>query len=161
MTTSPQQPSEIFGPSLKTTAKASMMVAMHIAKGRKANRRGKVAWVTSGFPVEILTALDFYTFYPENHGAICGAARQSEAISIEAENQGYSRELCSYARTDIGSLLSGKTPIRKIPAPSQCQPPTRRNTPTSQRITRKANRIPAGMKKASNHLDKNASPISM
>jgi benzoyl-CoA reductase/2-hydroxyglutaryl-CoA dehydratase subunit BcrC/BadD/HgdB len=38
-------------------------------------------------------------------------------ISIEAENRGYSRELCSYARTDIGSLLSGKTPIKKIPTP--------------------------------------------
>jgi benzoyl-CoA reductase/2-hydroxyglutaryl-CoA dehydratase subunit BcrC/BadD/HgdB len=94
-----------------------MMVAMHIAKGRKANRQGKVAWVTSGFPVEVLSALDFYTFYPENHGAICGSARQSVSISIEAENQGYSRDLCSYARTDIGSLLSGKTPIKKIPAP--------------------------------------------
>ncbi len=78
MTTTAQQTTEIFGPPLKTIARASMMVAMHIAKGRKANRRGKVAWVTSGFPVEILTALDFYTFYPENHGAICGSARQSE-----------------------------------------------------------------------------------
>jgi bcr-type benzoyl-CoA reductase subunit B len=117
MMTIAQYPAEIFGPPLKTTAKASMMVAMHIAKGRKANQRGKVAWVTSGFPVEILTALDFYTFYPENHGAICGTARQSQMISIEAENQGYSRDLCSYARTDIGSLLSGKTPIKKIPAP--------------------------------------------
>jgi benzoyl-CoA reductase/2-hydroxyglutaryl-CoA dehydratase subunit BcrC/BadD/HgdB len=113
-----QPTTEIFGPPLKTIARASMMIAMHIAKGRKANRRGqKVAWVTSGFPVEILTALDFYTFYPENHGAICGSVRKSEEISVEAENHGYSRELCSYARTDIGSLLSGKTPIKKIPAP--------------------------------------------
>jgi benzoyl-CoA reductase/2-hydroxyglutaryl-CoA dehydratase subunit BcrC/BadD/HgdB len=117
MSTSTQETTGIFGPSLKSITKASMMVAMHIAKGRKANRQGKVAWVTSGFPVEILSALDYYTFYPENHGAICGSAGQSVTISIEAENQGYSRDLCSYARTDIGALLSGKTPIKKIPAP--------------------------------------------
>jgi benzoyl-CoA reductase/2-hydroxyglutaryl-CoA dehydratase subunit BcrC/BadD/HgdB len=117
MTKISQERNEIFGPPLKTISKASMMVAVHIARGRKANIQGKVAWVTSGFPVEILKALDFYCFYPENHGAICGSARQSEMISMEAENQGYSRDLCSYARTDIGSLLSGKTPIKKIPIP--------------------------------------------
>jgi benzoyl-CoA reductase/2-hydroxyglutaryl-CoA dehydratase subunit BcrC/BadD/HgdB len=112
-----QKKAGVFTPPLKSITKASMMVAMHIAKGRKANRQGKVAWVTSGFPVEVLSALDFYTFYPENHGAICGTAGQSVSISIEAENQGYSRDLCSYARTDIGALLSGRTPIKKIPAP--------------------------------------------
>ena len=117
MSTSPQAATGIFGPPLKSITKARMMVAMHIAKGRKANRQGKVAWVTSGFPVELLTALDFYTFYPENHGAICGSVGQSVTISTEAENQGYSRDLCSYARTDIGALLSGKTPIKKIPRP--------------------------------------------
>ncbi len=108
---------DIFAPPLKTVSKSSMMVAMHIAKGRRASRKGKVAWVTSGFPVEILQALDFYPFYPENHGAICGAALQADEISMAAENQGYSRDICSYARTDIGSMLSGKTPIKKIPPP--------------------------------------------
>ena len=117
MSVTSQHPHQIFAPPLQTASKASMMVAMHIARGRRAGRSGKVAWVTSGFPVEILKALDFYTFYPENHGAICGASRQSQAISMEAENQGYSRDLCSYARTDIGALLSGVTPIKKIPAP--------------------------------------------
>jgi benzoyl-CoA reductase/2-hydroxyglutaryl-CoA dehydratase subunit BcrC/BadD/HgdB len=94
-----------------------MLVAMHIVKGRRANKRGKVAWVTSGAPVELLRAFSFYTFYPENHGAICGTALETEAISIEAENRGYSRDLCSYARTDIGSVLSGKTPLKSIPRP--------------------------------------------
>lgn len=107
----------IFAPPLKTASKSSMMVAMHFVKGRRPARLGKVAWVTSGAPVELLRALDFYTFYPENHGAVCGVSRESEMISIEAEHQGYSRDLCSYARTDIGSVLSGKTPLKKIPPP--------------------------------------------
>jgi benzoyl-CoA reductase/2-hydroxyglutaryl-CoA dehydratase subunit BcrC/BadD/HgdB len=108
---------KIFAPPLKAISKSSMLVAMHIVRGRRANKRGKVAWVTSGAPVELLRAFDFYTFYPENHGAICGAARQTVNISTEAENRGYSRELCSYARTDIGALLSGKTPLKSIPRP--------------------------------------------
>jgi len=109
--------SEILAPPLEVAHKSKMMVAQHILKGRHANERGKVAWVTSGAPVEIPKALDFYLFYPENHGAICGTARVVEDISTEAENAGYSRDICSYARTDIGTMLSGKTPIRKIPKP--------------------------------------------
>jgi benzoyl-CoA reductase/2-hydroxyglutaryl-CoA dehydratase subunit BcrC/BadD/HgdB len=73
--------------------------------------------VTSGAPAEFLKALGFYILYPENHAAICGTARVAEEISSEAENAGYSRDLCSYARTDIGSALSGKTPIKTIPKP--------------------------------------------
>jgi bcr-type benzoyl-CoA reductase subunit B len=109
--------SEIFGPPLKSLSELGMAVAMNIAKGRRANQRGLVAWVTSGFPVELIRAFDFYTFYPENHGAICGVSKQSEEISIFAENAGYSRDLCSYARTDIGSVLSGKTPLKRVPTP--------------------------------------------
>jgi benzoyl-CoA reductase/2-hydroxyglutaryl-CoA dehydratase subunit BcrC/BadD/HgdB len=76
-----------------------------------------VAWVTSGAPIEFLKALDFYVLYPENHGAVCGTMRVAEEICTQAENAGYSRDLCSYARTDIGSLLSGKTPVGRLPKP--------------------------------------------
>lgn len=108
---------DMFAPSLKTASKSSMMVAMHYLKGRRPEKLGKVAWVTSGAPVELLRALGFYTYYPENHGAVCGESRQSVSIAIEAENRGYSRDLCSYARNDIGSVLSGKTPLKTIPPP--------------------------------------------
>ena len=91
-----------LAPPLEVSLKSKMMVASHILKGRRANEKGKVVWVTSGAPVEVLKAMDFYLFYPENHGAICGTARVSEEISIEAENAGYSRDICSYARTDFG-----------------------------------------------------------
>ncbi|MCD6430955.1 MAG: 2-hydroxyacyl-CoA dehydratase, partial [Deltaproteobacteria bacterium] len=76
-----------------------------------------VAWVTSGGPVEILQALGFYVLYPENHGALCGVRRAVVDISSEAENAGYSIDICSYARTDIGSVLSGKTPVGRLPKP--------------------------------------------
>ncbi|MDP3016941.1 MAG: hypothetical protein Q8N70_07740, partial [Deltaproteobacteria bacterium] len=37
----------------------------------------KVAWITSGGPVEPLYAMGVLPFYPENYGAMCGASRMS------------------------------------------------------------------------------------
>ena len=77
----------------------------------------KVAWITSGGPVEPLYAMGVLPFYPENYGAMCGASRMSVSLCEIAESQGYSRDLCSYARCDIGSSLSGKGPLGKLPKP--------------------------------------------
>jgi benzoyl-CoA reductase/2-hydroxyglutaryl-CoA dehydratase subunit BcrC/BadD/HgdB len=67
--------------------------------------------------VEFLVALGYYVLYPENHGAMCGIRRTSEELCGHAEAAGYSRDICSYARTDIGSVLSGKTPAGRLPKP--------------------------------------------
>jgi bcr-type benzoyl-CoA reductase subunit B len=76
-----------------------------------------VAWVTSGAPVELLRAFDFYTFYPENHGALCGAKKMGPELCAVAEEHGYHQDLCSYARIDLGHLFSGTTPVGKLPKP--------------------------------------------
>lgn len=106
-----------FSPPLQHTPRLKELISSHFLAGRHANLRDKVAWVTSGAPVEPLKALGFYTLYPENHGAVCGVRRQAEELSGEAEAAGYSRDICSYARTDIGSLLSGRTPVGRLPEP--------------------------------------------
>jgi benzoyl-CoA reductase/2-hydroxyglutaryl-CoA dehydratase subunit BcrC/BadD/HgdB len=77
----------------------------------------KVAWITSGGPVEPLYAMGVLPFYPENYGAMCGAARSSVSLCEIAERKGYSRDLCSYARGDIGSSLSGQGPLGTLPPP--------------------------------------------
>ena len=77
----------------------------------------KVAWITSGGPVEPLYAMGALPFYPENHGAMCGASRMAASLCEAAERSGYSHDLCSYALTDIGSSLTGKGPIGKLPKP--------------------------------------------
>lgn len=77
----------------------------------------KVAWITSGGPVEPLYAMGVLPFYPENYGAMCGAARLSVPLCMEAEKRGYSGDLCSYALTDIGSSLTGKGPLGTLPKP--------------------------------------------
>jgi benzoyl-CoA reductase/2-hydroxyglutaryl-CoA dehydratase subunit BcrC/BadD/HgdB len=109
--------SDFLEPPLKISSRSKKLVAMHYLRGRRANRNSKVAWVTSGAPIEFLKALDFYLFYPENHGALCGTARVVVDIASEAENAGFSRDICSYARTDIGAMLSGKTPVGQLPRP--------------------------------------------
>ena len=62
-----------------------------------------VAWITSGGPVEPLIAMDVIPIYPENHGAMIGASHMGVELCEIAEQMGYSRDLCSYARSDIAA----------------------------------------------------------
>ena len=77
----------------------------------------KVAWITSGGPVEPLIAMDVIPVYPENHGAMVGASKMGVDLCEKAEEMGYPRELCSYARTDIACSVTGGGPIGGLPRP--------------------------------------------
>lgn len=109
--------SDVLIPPLGISPWTKELIGRHFLKGRYANLRGQVAWVTSGAPVEFLKALGYYVLYPENHAAICGTMRVAADIASEAEDAGYSRDICSYARTDIGAMLSGRTPVGRLPRP--------------------------------------------
>jgi len=89
----------------------------HYYLSRFAKGARPVAWVTSGAPVEILRVFGFYTIYPENHGALCGAQKMGPELCAEAEKKGYHSDLCSYARIDLGHAFSGKTPAGRLPRP--------------------------------------------
>lgn len=73
----------------------------------------KIAWCTSVGPAEILRAMGFLVFFPENHGAMLGASRMATDMLPIADAQGYSPEICSYLRADIGAYLNKTTPISK------------------------------------------------
>ena len=77
----------------------------------------KIAWITSGAPVEILNAANVIPIYPENHAALCSARHESNELAQVAEERGFSRDLCGYARTDFGSLYTGNSPIGGLPKP--------------------------------------------
>ncbi|MEW6032821.1 MAG: 2-hydroxyacyl-CoA dehydratase family protein [Bacillota bacterium] len=85
------------------------------AKGVLARR--PVAWVTSGAPVEPLLALGILPLYPENYGALVGSRKAAVPYCEEAERAGYSLDLCSYARTNIGSMLARRGELRGRPLP--------------------------------------------
>ncbi|MEM0266309.1 MAG: 2-hydroxyacyl-CoA dehydratase, partial [Archaeoglobaceae archaeon] len=100
---------------LKIAEKMRNLMAGYYMLGHNAKVR---AWVTSGAPVEILYAMDVYPVYPENHGALIGAAKLGSHYSDFAEKRGFSRDLCSYARCDIGCVFAGTSPVGGLPRPS-------------------------------------------
>ncbi len=73
----------------------------------------KVAWCTSVGPAELLRAMDFDVYFPENHGAMLGATRMATDLIPAATAIGYSPEICSYMTSDIGSFLRGETPLKR------------------------------------------------
>lgn len=73
----------------------------------------KVAWCTSAGPVELLEAMGFHLYFPENHGALLGARRQATGFIGQANAKGYSPDICSYLTADIGAHLRGETPLKE------------------------------------------------
>lgn len=106
-----------FAPPLESLRALKSLMTIHYFGGRFADGAVPVAWVTSGFPVELLRALGYHTVYPENHAAMCGVQRIVPSLSDAIEAQGYSRDLCSYVRSDLGSLTTGVSPAGRLPKP--------------------------------------------
>jgi len=86
------------------------------AKSARVSGR-KVAWITSGGPVEPLIAMDVIPVYPENHGAMIGASKMGTGLCETSEVMGYSSDLCSYARSDIACATVNGGPIGGLPRP--------------------------------------------
>lgn len=85
-------------------------------KAKAENR--PVAWVTSTFPIEILLAMDVFPVWPENYASVCAARQISVRLCEAFERQGFSRDLCSYARCVLGSLFDTKDlPEGGLPKP--------------------------------------------
>jgi benzoyl-CoA reductase/2-hydroxyglutaryl-CoA dehydratase subunit BcrC/BadD/HgdB len=86
----------------------------------KAQAEGRpVAWVASTFPVEVLLAMDILPVWPENYASLCAARQVSVELCEIAENKGFSKDLCSYARCVIGSLFKRvDLPENGMPKPS-------------------------------------------
>jgi bcr-type benzoyl-CoA reductase subunit B len=113
----PRKHAPHFGPPLKSAGRLKEIMTRHYFLSRYAEGAKPVAWVTSGAPVEILRPFDFYTIYPENHGALCGAQKVGPQLCRAAEEKGYHQDLCSYARIDLGACFSGNTPVGRLPKP--------------------------------------------
>ena len=103
---------------LKANALLQKVMQKDYLKGRVMNRMGPSAWITSGAPVEILRALGITPFYPENYGALCAARKVSGDLCREAEDRGYSPEICAYGRNHLGSLFNpSRAPLKGLPRP--------------------------------------------
>ncbi len=106
-------------PKIRATGRMKEMMSLYYLEAKNAaDNKQKVAWITSGGPVELLIAMDVIPIYPENHAAMCGVTRMGVDLCEVSEQMGYSRDICSYARTDFGSVLSGETPTSGRPSPA-------------------------------------------
>ena len=83
----------------------------------KTTREKPIAWVTSGAPVEFLYAMGVLPIYPENYAAMCAASHQSTELLEAAEAEGFSPDLCAYARTDFGADITQGGPAAGLPPP--------------------------------------------
>lgn len=103
---------------IKAAARMKEIMTAYYIDAKTAEQTGKkVAWITSGGPVEPLIAMDIIPVYPENHGAMIGASKMGVGLCQKAEEMGYSSDLCSYARSDIGCATVNGGPIGGLPRP--------------------------------------------
>jgi bcr-type benzoyl-CoA reductase subunit B len=103
---------------IKAAAQMKQIMTAYYIEAKTAAANGKkVAWITSGGPVEPLIAMDVIPVYPENHGAMIGAAKLGTDLCEKAEAMGYSGDLCSYARADIACAPLDAGPIGGLPRP--------------------------------------------
>ncbi|MGM0454193.1 MAG: 2-hydroxyacyl-CoA dehydratase subunit D [Thermodesulfobacteriota bacterium] len=103
---------------IKAVSRMKEIMTHYYIEAKSAGQNGKkVAWITSGGPVEPLIAMDVIPVYPENHGAMIGASKMGVDLCEKAEEMGYSRDLCSYARADIACAVVDGGPIGGLPAP--------------------------------------------
>ena len=102
-------------PPIKATKQMKKLMEDHFLGLAKAKEEGnpKVAWCTSVGPAELLHAMGFDVYFPENHGAMLGATRMATDLIPEAVAAGYSPEICSYLTSDVGSYLAGQTPLTR------------------------------------------------
>jgi bcr-type benzoyl-CoA reductase subunit B len=103
---------------IKSVKKMKDIMTNYYIEAKSAEQTGKkVAWITSGGPVEPLIAMDVIPVYPENHGAMIGASKMGVDLCQKAEAIGYSSDLCSYARSDISCATVNGGPIGGLPKP--------------------------------------------
>jgi benzoyl-CoA reductase/2-hydroxyglutaryl-CoA dehydratase subunit BcrC/BadD/HgdB len=98
-----------FGTSIKATDQMKQLMVEYYIEA-KTTQEKPICWITSGGPVEFLIAMDVIPVYPENHGAMCGASKIAPGLAEVSEEMGFSRDLCSYARLDIGGAVPGGLP---------------------------------------------------
>ncbi|MDE6841717.1 MAG: 2-hydroxyacyl-CoA dehydratase family protein [Oscillospiraceae bacterium] len=83
-----------------------------------AKQRGeKVAWVSSNFPVEIPETMGIATVYPENQAAGIAARGAGARMCEEAEADGYSNDICAYARISLAYAKLKSCPEQDVAMP--------------------------------------------
>lgn len=102
---SPTQPARKLVRTLQSTQKIKKLIQWYLIKAKFTEYLPwiKKAWVTSSIPVELLWGLKIFPLHPENNACISAARKVSLELIEHAESLGFSRDVCSYMKTNIGA----------------------------------------------------------
>ncbi len=73
-----------------------------------------VAWCSAFGPVELVRAMGYTPYFPENHAALIGASRLTAKYITLALADGFSPFASSEMASDIGAMLAGESPLATI-----------------------------------------------
>ncbi|MBF0449676.1 MAG: 2-hydroxyacyl-CoA dehydratase [Candidatus Magnetomorum sp.] len=97
-----------------------LMIKSYLGDFEKAQNGAFVVWIAIMVPAEIFSGFDTIVYsIPESHAAMNAGKGVGPLQCEKAENRGYSMDLCSYARIDMGSVFDqGKdSPVGGLPKP--------------------------------------------
>ena len=97
-----------------------MLTDSYMTLHQKAKEDAFVVWIAIIVPAEIFSGFDNVIYaVPESHAALSAGKGVGSLQSVKAEEVGYSMDLCSYARIDIGTAFDGgkDSPTFGLPRP--------------------------------------------
>ncbi|MEG0753180.1 MAG: 2-hydroxyacyl-CoA dehydratase family protein [Angelakisella sp.] len=98
--------------------KLNEVVVKHYREVQEAKDRGeKIGWCASNFPQEIFQTLGIKVCYPENQAAAIAARGGGQRMCEASENEGYSNDICAYARISLAYLNETTIPEQNMPQP--------------------------------------------
>lgn len=98
--------------------KLDQIVLNHYKEAMEAKERGEmVGWCASNFPQEIPQTLGLKICYPENQAAAIAARGGGERLCDIAESDGYSNDICAYARISLAYTKIKDAPEQNMPQP--------------------------------------------
>ena len=99
---------------------SKLLVKSYTDLHQRAAHGAFVIWIAINVPAELFAGFDNVVYaVPESHAAMNAGKGLGPLQSEKAERLGYSMDLCSYARIDIGSVSDGgkDSPSFGLPAP--------------------------------------------
>ena len=98
--------------------KLGQIAAKAYADAQAAKDRGElIGWCSSNFPVEIPETLGLHVCYPENQAAGIAARGGGVRLCEVAEADGYSGDICAYARISMAYAKVKDAPEQNMPQP--------------------------------------------
>ncbi len=98
--------------------KLNKIIEEHYSGLKEAKDRGeKIGWCASNFPQEIYETLGIRVGYPENQAAAIAARGAGAKLCEVSESDGYSNDICAYARISLAYSKLKDVPEQNMPLP--------------------------------------------